>query len=918
METINSNNLEESIYIISTDFEDTEILVNLLIETGYQVTHSSTKENFKAVLQQKSPTLILLEVSKNRFDELDTLQYLKDNESTRNIPVILFGDQSAESIIEKGFDLGTDDYFLTPFRRFEVLARVKTQIESYRLRKELDAISEFKEDGDELRESEARYNAFIEASSDMLFVKDNHFRYLMANDSMARFFNKSKKELLYKTDQELLDSSFSCLSQSSDQKALEVETPFTFEEQLEDKIYEITKFPILLRDNKRAIGGIMRDITVRKHSAEEIQNEKTLLRTLIDNLPDPIYVKDSLGRKVVANKADLENIGAKNEFDVLGKTDFELFDYETAQKTLTDDLNVIQNGQAVINREEVFHVAEGHPRWLLTTKLPLKNQKGEITGLVGIGHDITEQRKARETIQKLSRGIEQSPSSIVITDTSGNIEYVNPKFTDITGYLLDEVIGKKPRILNHCKLPVAISDELWLNISSGKVWRGEYMNRRKNKFPFPESVVISPILDENKSVTNLLIISEDITQKKKEEKIRSIIYALTQDGSVSNSLEDFIEKVKFRLSELIDVTNFYLAIYDEASETFFIPFYNDSKDTIEIFKAEKTLTAYVLQSKKSFLGTDTDIEKLKKAGLVKSIGAPAKVWLGVPLIVGDKVMGVFVLQSYDDSLAFNEQDKQMLELVAHEISNILQRMKSEVEIKLAMEKAKESDRLKSAFLANMSHEIRTPLNSIIGFSEILANSQFEVEQKDEFIKHIINNGNQLLTIISDILDISKIESGEMVIPKSEIPVKDFLAEIHTLHSLRVQEKLLQFHFNLPDNLNGNTIYANKDRLHQVFNNLIGNALKFTSDGYIQVGCIYHDEKMEFYVKDSGIGIAPENHNKVFDRFRQVESAFSRRYGGNGLGLAITKNLIELMGGEIWLESDLGKGSTFSFTIPRGK
>lgn len=914
MKTTNAN-LEELICIINNDYKEAEILTNLLLPVGYQVINSSSVEDLKFIIQSKKSSLILLKVSKNKFDVLNTLQYLKDNESTRNIPVILFGDQSSESIIAKGFDLGTADCFLTPFRKYEVLARVKTQIESYHLQKELNSISESNKNNNDLRESVAWFNAFIEANSDMLFVKDNNFRYLMANDSMARFFNKSKKELLYKTDQELVNSPFSCPSQSSDQKALEAESPFTFEEQLDNETYEIIKFPILLRDNKRAIGGIMRNTTVRKHAAEAIQNEKTLLRTLIDNLPDPIYVKDSLGRKVIANKADIENIGAKSELDVLGKTDFELFDYETAQKTLTDDLNVIQNGRAVINREEVFHVAEGHPRWLLTTKLPLKNQKGEITGLIGIGHDITEQREARETIQKLSRGIEQSPSSIVITDTSGNIEYVNPKFTDITGYLLDEVIGKKPRILNHGKLPTDISDELWLNISSGKVWRGEYMNQRKNKIPFPESVIISPILDENRFVTNLLIIGEDITQKKKEENIRNIIHALTQDGSVSNSLEDFIGKVKFRLSELIDVTNFYLAIYDEATETFSIPVYNDPNDNIEIFKADKTLTAYVLRSKKTFFGTDADIKKLKKAGLVKSIGVSAKVWLGIPLIVGDKAIGVFAVQSYDDSLAFSEQDKQMLELVAHEISHIIQRIKSEAEIKRAWEKAEESDRLKSAFLANMSHEIRTPLNSIIGFSELLFDSDFDKEQKNEFVQHIIDNGNQLLSIISDIMDISKIESGEIVIRKSKIPLKKFLDEIKSLHTLKVQKKTLQFRSSIPVDIYSASIYTDKDRLHQVFNNLIGNALKFTNDGYIQVGCFQLDEMIEFYVRDSGIGIAPEYHNKIFDRFLQVETAYSRKFGGNGLGLAISKNLIELMGGKIWVESDIGKGSTFFFTIP---
>lgn len=776
-------------------------------------------------------------------------------------------------------------------------------------------ISERKKSEDKLIESESRYNAFVDANSDMIFVKDEHFRYLMINDSMARFFNKSKHELLYKTDQELAE--YSCIypCQFSDQKALEAKSPFTIEEQLSDRIYETTKFPILLRDNKRAIGGIIRDVTERKQAAEAIQDERTLLRTLIDNLPDPIYVKDTLGHKIVANKADLENIGVKSEADVIGKTDFELFDFETAQKTFADDSNVIQHGQVIINREEVFHVAEGHPRWLLTTKIPLKNQKGEITGLVGIGHDITGQRKARETIQKLSRGIEQSPSSIVITDTAGNIEYVNPRFTEITGYLIHEVVNTKPRILKEGKLPADKFDELWLNISSGKVWRGEYMNRRKNGIEFPESAVISPILDENKSVSNLLIISEDVTLKKKEEKIRNVIHSLTHDGSISNNLEDFIGKVKSRLGELVDVTNFYLALYDDSTETFSIPFYNDPKDNIEIFKADKTLTAYVLRTKKPFLGTDKDIEKLKKAGLVKSIGIPAKAWLGIPLIAGDKPLGVFAVQSYDNSSAFNKQDLQMLELVAHEISYIVQRIKSETEIKRAWEKAEESDRLKSAFLANMSHEVRTPLNSIIGFSELLVDSDYDGNQKDEFVQHIITSGSQLLNIISDIMDISKIESGEIVIRKSEIPVKAFFAEVKSFHVLKVQEKLLQFLFDIPEEIKGHIVYADKDRLHQVFNNLIGNALKFTSEGYIRVGCGSLGEKIEFYVKDTGIGIAPEYHEKVFDRFRQVETSYHRKVGGNGLGLAISKNLVELMGGVIRVESELGNGSTFYFTIP---
>lgn len=684
----------------------------------------------------------------------------------------------------------------------------------------------------------------------------------------------------------------------------------------ERRIWEFGSSPLgQLADGRRLVISMAKDVTDRVRSAETIQNERALLRTVIDNLPDPIYVKDLNGRKVLANQADLENIGAGSEAEVIGKTDFELFDFETAQKTFEDDLNVLKFGNPVINREEVFHLKEGKPRWLLTTKVPLTDQTGKITGLVGIGRDITEQKKAGETIQKLSKSIEQSPSSIVITDIQGNIEYVNPGFTSVTGYLPEEVTGKIPRILRPGKMAPEQFDELWRTVSAGEVWRCEFINRKKNNVKFTESVVISPVLDEHQRVNNLLIISEDITQRKKEEKIRNVIHSITQDGSASRNLEDFVGKIKFRLSELIDVSNFYVALYNEAKDMFWLPLYTDLRDNIESFDAAKTLTAYVLRSKKAFLGTQEEISKLKADGQVESIGEPAKVWLGVPLFVGDTPMGVFAVQSYDDPAAFNERDQQMLELVAHEISNILQRMKSEEEIKQALSRAEESDRLKSAFLANMSHEIRTPLNSIVGFSELLADEEFDAEQKDEFIHHIIENGNQLLNIINDILDISKIESGEIVIRKSELQVKRLLDEIRALHILKVESKLLQFRFEYPENIQATTILADKERVHQIFNNLIGNALKFTANGYIQVGCTRKNEMLEFYVKDTGIGIAPQFHAKIFDRFRQVETSLTRKFGGNGLGLAITKNLVELMGGTIRLESEPETGSTFFFTVP---
>lgn len=241
---------------------------------------------------------------------------------------------------------------------------------------------------------------------------------------------------------------------------------------------------------------------------------------------------------------------------------------------------------------------------------------------------------------------------------------------------------------------------------------------------------------------------------------------------------------------------------------------------------------------------------------------------------------------------------------------------TEHELIAAKEHAEESDRLKSAFLANMSHEIRTPLNSIIGFSELLRENDYDEEMKNSFISHIVTNGNNLLNIISDIVDISKMESGEITIRKSKIHVKNFLNEITSMHSLKVEEKQLRFTSTCSFAETEVFILADKERLQQIFNNLISNAIKFTSEGYIEMGCRQVGDMVEFHVKDTGIGIPANYHEQIFDRFRQVETSITRKFGGNGLGLAISKNLVILMAGKIWVESEVGKGSTFYFTLPK--
>ena len=239
-----------------------------------------------------------------------------------------------------------------------------------------------------------------------------------------------------------------------------------------------------------------------------------------------------------------------------------------------------------------------------------------------------------------------------------------------------------------------------------------------------------------------------------------------------------------------------------------------------------------------------------------------------------------------------------------------------LELEKALIKAKESDALKSSFLANMSHEIRTPLNAIVGFSSLLNSEELTSEKRESFTSIIQSNSDALLVLIDDILDLSKIEAGQIEIKLSIIKADIFTKQIfETFRQIKTQQGV-EVRINSLAANNNYYIQADPFRLKQIFNNLLSNAIKFTSHGFIEIGVLPPENKhFTFYVKDTGIGISPEYHKVVFDRFRKVESVSNTLYGGTGLGLAITKRLIELLGGKIWVESSINSGSKFYFTIP---
>ena len=248
-------------------------------------------------------------------------------------------------------------------------------------------------------------------------------------------------------------------------------------------------------------------------------------------------------------------------------------------------------------------------------------------------------------------------------------------------------------------------------------------------------------------------------------------------------------------------------------------------------------------------------------------------------------------------------------------SEIQERKKIEVELKKSKEAAEEANRIKTTFLANMSHEIRTPMNAIQGFSEVILKGDLSEKSTIEFIEIINNSSKQLLNVINDIIDVSMIEVGHLKIIKDTVRLNTLFDNVYNLHSNTASMKNIKLYVRYGLPANADAIKTDEHRLGQVINNLVSNAIKFTNEGYVELGYSLQDGFLEFYVKDTGIGIPKEYHSLVFERFRQVDDKLSRDYGGTGLGLAICKSIIEMMGGEIWIESEPNLGSTFYFTLP---
>jgi len=525
---------------------------------------------------------------------------------------------------------------------------------------------------------------------------------------------------------------------------------------------------------------------------------------------------------------------------------------------------------------------------------------------------LENENKVKEEVERRTSFFNASRDMMFIKDDKFRYVLINEAICKFFGKSRDEILGKS----DHDLLPgVNLDDVLESDLKILKEGVTVTIEEKIGDNIYEATKFPTKLDDELFGIGGIV---RDLTTIIKKRNIQEAILQISKSSISEINFKSFLEQVHFQLNKVIPVKNIYIALYHSDTDMYSFPYYVDEFDELEDDAMEVlhgSLTDYVRRSGKSQYVSDKIAEKLKADDVIFiPYGTSAPLWLGSPLYDSEfkEVIGVIAIQDYENDSAYSPDDLDLLEIFANSIGVFIERVKNIESLKVAKFKAEESDRLKTAFLANMSHEIRTPMNGIMGFANILLDEVTDPTHK-EYLTIITKSADRLLATINDVLDISRIETGQVVIHKTKFDLIELLKELYTFFNGNNNQNI-EIRLS-PGSDSSLIIESDKTKIQQILINLIGNAIKFTKEGFVEFGIKTTDTNFIIYVRDTGIGIAEEYHKSVFDRFVQADTGAIREFEGSGLGLAISKLYTELLGGNIWLESKLGAGTTFFVQLP---
>jgi PAS domain S-box-containing protein len=493
--------------------------------------------------------------------------------------------------------------------------------------------------------------------------------------------------------------------------------------------------------------------------------------------------------------------------------------------------------------------------------------------------DLSLQKERERELSLFQKAFDYSGNGIVITDYQGQVEYVNPGFYRLTGYRSEEVTGRKLSILKSGRQGAAFYRKLWTTIRQGGTWWGRIVNQRKDGSQYWETMTVGPIFDNDDNISHFIAIKSDISEPvAMEQELARFRQAVDQfsDGFL---LADDCWRVNYANPAWAKMHGYNSVDIKQLPVSIFYSPLRD-KEAVVPFSEQ-------VYEQNSFSG---EVTQWRKDGS----HFPCLMTATRIALDGEK---------HDEFMIFSKD-------ISKQMENIHQ-------LREAKEQALVANQAKSAFLANMSHEIRTPMNAIMGMSHLLRDSEINNQQKTQ-LDLIINASEALMELVNDILDYSKVEAGKLDLEIKPFDLNKLLVDVVGILKNDAVDKGLRLTSKFTGS-SGCFFKGDALRLRQILLNLTGNALKFTEQGEVEVNVklqrvdSQHFE-VGFSVRDTGIGIDKSQHELIFESFSQADVSMTRKYGGTGLGLVISRQLVELMGGEISLESSPGKGSVFSFSI----
>jgi len=676
-------------------------------------------------------------------------------------------------------------------------------------------------------------------------------------------------------------------------------------------ILDVYKAP-LLNDKSEMIGtvGSARDITKQKEADEKLKLSEERYRMLFENAPDPIVIHN--GKTILdVNIATVKSL-EKSKNELIGK-DLPSFihpdDLAISRQRMKEMLN---NFKPLESIELRIITPSGKEITTIATPTPIYFN-GNATFMVTY-HDITNRKKAEEAIankeQQFKAVIESAYDAIYLVDYySTQIILANQQAANQTGFTANELLTLTIADINPAFNDDRFRNDLRLKIINETLVTVEMANKHKKGYSFPAEVRISMINYNGRKT--LLAFVRDITERKNAEK------ALMESEERFKKLSDitFEGILIHEKGVAIDMNNALPNMFGYKKEELM------GKNLIQLLVSKKYHPIIGEHMKEEYahcyrvIGIRKDGTHFPLELEAKSIKYKNKTTLRVAAFrdISYRVKNERDLQKAYEELY--EQKEKLEELNDKLKKNVEQTNKINKELEISKKRAEESDRLKSAFLANMSHEIRTPMNGILGFTSLLKNLNISPQERLTYLDIIDKSGNRLINIINNLIDISKIESGQMTVSKADCNITKEMKELYAFFKLECRQKRLELIYS--NNFSDEPLIVNtdQDKFTAIVTNLIKNAIKYTKEGSIEFGFNIKHDNIEFFVKDTGIGIPEKRHKAIFERFIQADIEDRQAYEGAGLGLAISMAYVKMLGGELRVDSFEGKGSTFYFTIP---